>query len=1274
MCMSLFSAVVNADKTDRPEPPNGFSKLTVSEAVKAISGNLCRCTGYRPIVDTCKSLATDVDLEDLGLNSFWKKGDKNVNVCRLPHYSSGGICTFPEFLKSEIKSTSDVPDDAGLTATGGGYWYRPDSVEDLYKLLNPEVFSESRVKMVVGNTSTGIYKDLDLYDKYVDLRGIPELSDIRRDNLGIEIGAAVTISRTIDVLKEENGCTLLSNRNVVFRKIADHMNKVASPFVRNTASLGGNLIMAQRSQFPSDIATILLAAGATICIQTASERLSLTLEEFLERSPCDYRTLLLSVYVPSWTSACSSSVSNGTVDSIATTKTKVLFETYRAAPRPLGNAVAYLNSAFLAQTSFDKRSGNLILDNLKLAFGAYGTNHAIRAKKVENFLNGKPVTSSILLEAMQLLRETIVVKEGIPHPAYRSSLAVAFLFDFLRPLVKDLAEPGKTINSDANSSAANTEYTYGSLNGHANFSADKTSKRADCDLSDVILSSRQVIELIKDYHPIGEPTQKAGAEIQASGEAVYVDDIPSPENCLYGAFINSTRPLAHIRGIKFSSSLASQKIVTIVSANDIPKGGKNIGAKFIFGSEPLFAESLTEFAGQPLGLVIAGTQRYANMAAKQAIVDYDTDNLEPPILSVEDAVRRCSYFDVPSFVCPKQIGDFSKGMAEADQTILSAEVKLGSQYYFYMETQTALAVPDEDKCIAVYTSSQCPELTHSVIANCLGVPFHNVRVITRRVGGGFGGKAFKAIPVAVACALAAYKLRRPVRMYLDRKTDMLMAGGRHPMKVKYSVGFKSDGKITALHLEILINAGIIEDISPMIPKAVVGALKKYDWGALSFDIKVCKTNLPSKSAVRAPGDVQGSFIAEAIIEQVASTLSIDANSIRKRNLHTFESLMLFYGDSAEGSGYTLPSIFDNLAFSPTYEQRVEVIQKFNSSNKWKKRGISCVPMIYQVSLRPTPGKVSVLNDGSVVVEVGGIEIGQGLWTKVKQMAAFALGQFWDDKNEKLLDRIRVIQTDTLSLIQGGLTGGSSTSEASCEAVRLSCNILVDRLRTLKDRLQEQRGLVSWDSLISQAYLESVNLSASTFWVPEHTSDSYLNYGAAVSEVEIDLLTGATAILRADLTYDSGQSLNPAVDLGQIEGSFVQGIGFFMYEEYLENSDGLVVTDGTWTYKVPTVDTIPKQFNVELLNSGYHQKRVLSSKASGEPPLLLAASVHCAIREAIRAARADLLSSGGSDSSPSMFQMDVPATMPVIKELCGLDNVERYLEGLSAHQSKEPYCC
>ncbi|KAJ8630893.1 hypothetical protein MRB53_024216 [Persea americana] len=1285
MCMSLFSALINADKTKRPHPPTGFSKLAMSEAEKAIAGNLCRCTGYRPIADVCKSFAADVDMEDLGLNSYFSKGeniDKNSNS--FPFYCHNEISTFPDFLKNEIKSSANYFSDLQLKNSdketvpleprcksnikANSNWYSPASVEELQELLKSEGLKNGeRVKLVVGNTGAGVYKEVEHYNKYIDLRKIPELSVIRRDGSGVEIGAAVTISRAIEALTEEKDGHCGPNGRLVFRKIADHMNKVASRFVRNMASLGGNLIMAQRNQFESDIATILLAAGSSVNILTGLEMNTVTLEEFLEEPPCDSKTILISVHIPSWNQTGNFYSKNGDlIGCKPAEETKILFETYRAAPRPLGNAVAYLNAAFLAQVSTHAMSESFVLEHVRLAFGAYGTKHATRARKVEELLAGKSLNASVLFEAINLLLVTVVPKEGTPNPAYRSSLAVGYLFDFLHPFVKGLREHVKDLHMQIPNGSINAKNLTNDFKEYLNASTDKScmktgnfyDKNDHVDRSSLLLSGKQVVDISGEYHPVGEPTRKIGAEIQASGEAVYVDDIPSPKDCLHGAFICSTKPLARVKGIEFKSTPASQRISTVISVKDIPKGGMNIGSKTMFGSEPLFAEDVTLYAGQPLGFVIADTQRYANMAASQAIVDYDTENLEPPILTVEEAAERSSFFEVPPVLQPKQVGDFSKGMEEADHKILSAKIELGSQYYFYLETQTALAVPDEDNCMVVYSSCQCPENAQEVIAKCLGIPDHNVRVITRRVGGGFGGKALRALPVATACALAAYKLRRPVRVYLDRKTDMIMAGGRHPMKIDYTVGFKSDGKITALNVDILINAGISTDISPIMPWNMVGALKKYNWGALSFDFKICKTNHSSKSAMRAPGEVQASFIAEAVIEHVASSLSMDADCIRKRNLHTFESLGLFY-DAVAGEliEYTLPSLLDNLAASSSFHHRTEMVKQFNSHNKWRKRGISQIPIIHEVSVRPTPGKVSILNDGSIVVEVGGIELGQGLWTKVRQMTAFALNQFCNDGSQDLLDRVRVIQADTLSLVQGGFTAGSTTSESSCEAVRLACNVLVERLKPLKERLQEQMGAISWDALVFQANLQSVNLSASTLWVPDFSSMRYLNYGAAVSEVEIDLLTGATTILRTDIIYDCGQSLNPAVDLGQVEGAFVQGLGFFMLEDYKANSEGLVVTDGTWTYKIPTVDTIPRQFNVELLNSGHHKKRVLSSKASGEPPLLLAVSVHCATREAIKDARKEHLSCNGFDGS-AIFQLKVPATMPVVKELCGLDSVER----------------
>lgn len=321
------------------------------------------------------------------------------------------------------------------------------------------------------------------------------------------------------------------------------------------------------------------------------------------------------------------------------------------------------------------------------------------------------------------------------------------------------------------------------------------------------------------------------------------------------------------------------------------------------------------------------------------------------------------------------------------------------------------------------------------------------------------------------------------------------------MKINYTIGFKSNGKITALHLDILLNAGMSPDVSPMLPWNVICALKKYNFGALSFDFKVCKTNHSSKSAMRAPGEVQGSFIAEAVIEHVASHLFLDPGFVREVNFHSFDSLQLFYGVSAgEPLEYTLPTLWDKLMKSSNFGNRVEKVNNFNKNNIWRKKGISRIPILHEVILRATPGKVSILRDGSVVVEVGGIELGQGLWTKVKQMTAYCLKAVQCDGTDGLLEKVRVIQADTLSMVQGGFTSGSTTSEASCEAVRLCCNVLVERLVSLKDKLKEQMDSVTWEFLITQANMHAVNLSASSLFVPEFTSMRYINYGAAVSEV------------------------------------------------------------------------------------------------------------------------------------------------------------------------------
>ncbi|XP_013666466.2 aldehyde oxidase 4 [Brassica napus] len=1213
MCISLYSALSNAHNSNPPD------YLTASAAEKSISGNLCRCTGYRPIADACKSFAVDVDIEDLGFNSFWRKGESREEMLKkLPPYNpEKDLVSFPDFLKAKIKRQPNVLDQVRY------HWSTPASVEELQEILATINSGGDRglVKLVVGNTGTGYYKEVKQYGRYIDISHIPEMSMIKKDDRGIEIGAVVTISKVIEALMEED------TSGYVFKKIGIHMEKVANHFIRNSGSIGGNLVMAQSKNFPSDITTLLLAADASVHMMNAGRHERRRIGEFLVSPPIiDTTAVLLKVQIPTWT---------------ASSTTGLLFETYRAAPRPFGSALPYINAAFLAVVSHDALSRGVVVDKCRLAFGSFGGYHSIRAREVEDFLTGKLLSHSVLFEAVRLLKGIIVPSIDTSYTEYKKSLAAGFLFDFLYPLIE--------------SGCWDSERKH--VDGHVVPTLSLPS-----------LSSAQQVFENKEFQPVGEAIIKYGAEMQAAGEAVYVDDIPSLPNCLHGAFIYSTKALARIKRVGFRGNVTPVGVLAVITFKDIPQAGQNVGYISMFGTGLLFADEVTICAGQIIALVVADTQKHADLAVKLAVVEYDLKNIETPVLSVEEAVNRSSLFEVPSQYKPEPAGDVSKGMAEADRKIRSVELTLESQYFFYMETQTALALPDEDKYLVVYSSTQASEYTQAVIATCLGIPENNVRVITRRLGGGFGGKAIKSMPVATACALAAQKLQRPVRIYLNRKTDMIMVGGRHPMKITYSVGFTSDGKLTALETTMLIDAGVDVDVSPMLPKNIVNSLKKYDWGALSFDIKVCKTNRPSRTSLRAPGEVQGSYIAESIVENVACSLNMDVDVVRRINVHTYESLSKFYTEAAgEPDEYTLPLLWDKLEISSDFKRRAVSVKEFNAGNVWRKRGISRVPIVYHVKNRPTPGRVSILWDGSVVVEVAGIEMGQGLWTKVQQMVAYGLGIIKCEGSQDLLERIRLLQTDTLSMTQTSYTAGSTTSENCCEAVRLCCAILVERLKATMNEILENARSVTWDMLIQQAYAQSVDLSARTFYKPETSSADYLNYGVGASEVEVDIVTGRTEIIRSDIIYDCGRSLNPAVDLGQIEGAFVQGIGFFMNEEYTTDENGLVIQEGTWDYKIPTIDTIPKQFNVQILNSGHHRNRVLSSKASGEPPLLGAASVHCATRSAIREARKQYFSwkcvNGGDrrDDSDIGFELPVPAIMPVVKQLCGLDSVEKYLE-------------
>lgn len=478
MCISLYSALANADNNSSNDAPPGFSSLTVSQAEKSVAGNLCRCTGYRPIVDACKSFASDIDIEDLGFNSFWKKGEsKEVMLKNLPPYNpKDHLVTFPEFLKTnkEIKKLHNGLDQSRYS------WITPFSIAGLHSILEA-ANSRDSLKLVVGNTGTGYYKDDERFDRYIDISQIPEMSMIEKDEKGIEIGAAVTISKAIDALKEE------SKSSYIFKKMATHMEKIGNHFIRNSGSIGGNLVMAQSRKFPSDITTLLLAADALVYMLNGRKTEKVRLWEFLELPPVlDSKRVLLKVEIPSWTDPSGDD-------------TELLFESYRAAPRSIGNALPYVNAAFFALVSHHEPSRRgVMVDNCLLAFGSYGGDHSIRATKVENFLTGKVLSYRALYEAVGLLGKIIVPGKDISHPEYRKSLAVGFLFDFFYPLIES---------------------------GHRICSLDSGKKHSNSHVDPAktlpFLSSAQQVLESNEFQPVGEAVIKVGAALLASGQLLF---------------------------------------------------------------------------------------------------------------------------------------------------------------------------------------------------------------------------------------------------------------------------------------------------------------------------------------------------------------------------------------------------------------------------------------------------------------------------------------------------------------------------------------------------------------------------------------------------------------------------------------------------------------------------------------------------------------------------------------------------------------------------------
>jgi len=713
-----------------------------------------------------------------------------------------------------------------------------------------------------------------------------------------------------------------------------------------------------------------------------------------------------------------------------------------------------------------------------------------------------------------------------------------------------------------------------------------------------------------------------------SGYANYIDDIVEPEGTLYGAIGYSKKAHAIIKKLDLREVWKSEGIVSVVTSADIP-GRNDVGP--VHDGDPIFPKK-AEYFGQPLFAVAATSVELARKAVLKAKITYKTLK---PVINVREALEK-KLFVLKGKKIKK--GNPIKKINKA-KNYLKNSFTLGSQEHFYLEGQIAFVIPQEDNDFKVYSSTQHPSETQQIIAKMLNQKNNSINVEVRRIGGGFGGKETQSFIFASICTLLSKKTKRPVKLRMDRDDDILITGKRHDFYADYEVGFSDRGIIEGVKIKLLSRCGISPDLSGAInSRALLHIDNAYYLSDISVENYLCKTNTSSSTAFRGFGGNQGMMIIENIMDNVAKYLKKDPAEVRKINFYQKDTKNItHYGMKIQDN--VINEIFNGLIKSSNYKKRRLSIKKFNSKSKYLKKGLAITPVKFGISFTTTHlNQAGALvhiyyADGSVHVSTGAIEMGQGTYTKIAQLIANELGLNFN--------KVKVSSTRTDKVPNTSASAASSTTDLNGAAainavhkIKQNLALFVKQKYKLKsDKAIYKNGMVkfkgkifSFNLLIKEAYLNRVSLSSSGFYsTPKiHFNNKifkgrpflYFCYGASVSEILIDTLTGENKILSVDILHDHGRAINPAIEKGQIEGGFVQGAGWLTIEEVNWKSNGELVTHSPSTYKIPAVNDMPEKFNIKIFKNINKENVVNKSKTTGEPPLMLGMSVFFAIKDAI----------------------------------------------------------
>ncbi|KOC64413.1 Aldehyde oxidase 2 [Habropoda laboriosa] len=1118
-------------------------QLTMKEIENSFGSNICRCTGYRPILDAFKSYASDApkemvkDIQDI--EELFK-----IQICPkngLPCENGRNGChTLLQTTNNKINMELD-----------GSEFHKVLSIEDLFAVFknNPN----ASYVLHGGNTAHGVYR-LKTPDMIIDINDIPDLRRISKEKDTLTIGSNISLTVAMETFQKYS-----QEPNFEYlQHFVKHIDLIASVPVRNMGSLGGNLMIKHMyPEFPSDLFLILETAGATLHIVEADgKKTNMTLLEFLDFDM--KHKIIYSIVLPALSK-------------------EYEYRSYKIMPRAQ-NAHAHVNAGFL----FKLDGAGKVLERPNIIIG--GINKEFRhALNTEGFLVGKSIFDrNVVKEALQKLDAELNPDHVLPDysPKFRKTLAQGLFFKFILSVKPEIIEPRARSG--------------GSL------------------LERELSSGKQEFNTDKNLWPLNQPLPKLEAIYQTSGEAQYTNDIPPMANEVFCAFVLTTVPNGKVKSIDASEALKMKGVIAFYSANDIP--GKNLfipaaaQEMMMNFDEVLFADQHIEYAGQPVGVIVATTQLLAINATQKVIVSYADAAPEKALLTIEDVIAKNdeSRLLQSGSVVPETKGNNVKH-------VVKGEFRSGGQYHYTMETHTCVCVPIEDG-IDVYAATQWVDLTQVAIAECLGVKNNSINIQVRRLGGGYGAKISRATHVACACALVCYKLNRPARFVMSIESNMMAIGKRYDTRQEYEVGVDDNGLIQYLESKHWGNSGcnFNEFHAPLVVEHMKSCYEFSTWSSKGFEVK---TDLPSNTYCRAPGSTEAIAMVENIMEHIAKTVGRDPLEVR-------------YANMKEVHKDVLQPMIEELCQNADYEMRKRAVNTFNNENRWKKRGIALVPLMYPLA---TWGQfhahVAVYaRDGTVSVTHGGIECGQGINTKVAQVAAHTLGID--------LSLITVKPTNNLTAPNNSVTGGSIASETCAYATMMACKELMKKLEPIKAELKNP----TWKDLVFTAHSKDVDLCSRYMFTTKDDIKSYPIYGATIAEIELDVLTGQHIVRRVDIVEDAGRSMNPELDLGQVEGAFVMGLGYWTSEDLIYDSKtGQLTNTRTWNYKPPGAKDIPVDFRVYFCRNGSNPFSVLRSKATGEPPLCMGYVILIAIRNALNSARED-----AGDKNP-WFKLDGPVT-------------------------------